>query len=477
MLYTTLPNQNPTADAYAYAASVRWETDLWKPHHLLYNATGWAFTKLLSTIGFHTSALPSMQLLNSIFAVASLWVLFRILKRIQSNPWVITGFLLVAGASFGPMRYATENETYLIPIFFSLLGSLFWVKYSQHQSTSHLLLSGFWAAFACLFHQIHFFWWLGLGLSLVWVPRAKPWTWFWYFVPALVVPLGYGLVMGHLGIPFGQTLQFVFQDFYKASVQTTISGQNFLMTGISLVRTFMEVHGRLYFLFLQHWLWLVPGLMAFALIVWGVLTMVARIRKSIVVQPLVLKSHVLVLLLQLLFAWYAVGNAEFMVMFPFLVVLVLASFQEWRPKTGIALGLGLLLWNTTYGLVPNHFHRYTNHACLYQTMQKKPAQVLLLQDKTHFNAYYHYKTGQPFPMAYETWDRPARLDSVISQAIAQNQIIYTDYSTDAPVFSRARLLLNSPSDALFKKYMLLEVASCPTLFGDKKLFRVTVTSR
>ena len=56
------------------------------------------------------------------------------------------------------MRYVTEGETYIIPLFFSLMAS-----YGASRKQSAFGCSML-AALACLFHQIHVFWWMGLAL-------------------------------------------------------------------------------------------------------------------------------------------------------------------------------------------------------------------------------------------------------------------------------------------------------------------------
>ncbi|WP_210464697.1 hypothetical protein [Rufibacter roseolus] len=474
LVYAVFPTQNSTSDAYDYAASVKWQVDLWRPHHLLYNITGLEFYNLCQALGFKGQPLEALKFLNSLAAAGCLLVLWRILARLQEDTKVQAGLLLLAGASFGTMRYATENETYLLPIFFSLLGSSFWLRYQNQGKWVDVAWSSFWAAFACLYHQVHFFWWLGLGLGfLISVPKRGQLV-LTYLVPALVVPLVYALVMYQQDIPFPQAHRFVFQDFYKSSVNTSISSQNFLLTFISFIRTFLEVHGRLYFLAKANILYIIPAIITF--IIATVLTRrVVFFRKETQLhQRAFFQVHLLILGLQLLFAWYAVGNAEFMVMVPFLVAILLGCYRLSTSWPLWLAGSALFLWNMAYGILPNHTFTYTNQTCVYQEVQKHPEALLLLQDKNAFTSFYFYQTGQYHPNAYESWATTEVLSNAINQARQQRQPIFTDYSPEAPIFNRAWFMRHRSPSSFFKQFRLEPLTSCPTLYGDQGLKQLTL---
>ncbi|MEJ7658681.1 MAG: hypothetical protein WKG07_03175 [Hymenobacter sp.] len=46
-----LPTANATGDAWYYAACARWGQELWQPHHLLYNAIGWGWLRVVGAAG------------------------------------------------------------------------------------------------------------------------------------------------------------------------------------------------------------------------------------------------------------------------------------------------------------------------------------------------------------------------------------------------------------------------------------------
>ncbi|KAA3438366.1 hypothetical protein [Rufibacter hautae] len=472
LVYALLPTQNSTSDAYDYAASVKWQVDLWRPHHLFYNITGLGFHNFCQALGWRAQPLEVLKLMNSLAAGGCLLVLWRILAQLQSTANIQTGLLLVAGASFGTMRYATENETYLLPIFFSLLGSYFMLRQQRQGKWMDVVWSSFWAAFACLYHQVHFFWWLGLGLGFLVSGQKRGKLTMAFLLPAVLVPLAYALVMHLQEYPFSQFQRFVFQDFYKNSVETTVSAQNFLLTFISFIRTFFEVHGRMYFLLKQHLVYIIPAIVTFIIALALISKMFLYRTKPVLLQKLFFQVHLIILGLHMLFAWYAVGNAEFMVIVPFLVAILAGCFR-WKNHASFWLvGAALFLWNMAYAVVPNHLYTYTNQACVYQVVQQKPGALLLLQDKNAFEAYHFYQSGKYYPNAYESWASTEVLTSAFTQAQLRRQLIYTDYSPADSVLNRAWFMRHRPPSSFFQQFRLEPVTSCPTLFGDKGLKQI-----
>ncbi|WP_181306519.1 hypothetical protein [Rufibacter sp. XAAS-G3-1] len=474
LVYALFPTQNPTSDAYDYAACVRWQVDLWQPHHLLYNITGLGIYTLLKEFKMHVPPLEVMQFLNSVFAGASLLVLWRILAQLQKEGKVQAGLLLLAGASLGTMRYATENETYIIPLFCSLLGSYFWLRFHLNGQKTDVLWGGFWAAFACLYHQVHFFWWLGLSLSFLLSPQQNGKQLLWFLLPALVVPLGYAIVLYLQHIPFSQAHRFVFLDFYKGEVETTITSRHFLLTGISFLRTFLEVHGRLYFLVKQHILYIIPAIITFTVLFIPCRNLLLNWKNTFLQHKAVFRTFAFILVLQVLFAWYAVGNAEFMVMVPVLTAILAGCFTYRSSQYLFLAGAGLFVWNTVYAVLPNYFSTYTNHACVLRLVQQQPTAVLLLQDKNAFDAYLFYHTGQYHSNAYEITAKPQVLTKAITQAQTRQQPIVTDFSTGAAVLNRAWFLNDSSPSQFFRQFQLQPITSCPTFYGEKELKSISV---
>ncbi|MGV3538860.1 MAG: hypothetical protein ACO1OQ_03565 [Rufibacter sp.] len=473
-IYSFLPTQNPTADAYFYAASIRWKVEFWEPHHLLYNPTGVIFYQVLQVIRPGIDVLRAMQLMNALSAAGSLLVLWNIVKQLQPNKVFLQGgLLLLTGSCFATLRYSTENETYILPILFSLTGSFYWIKYGKTSGLKHLFWASMWASVACLFHQIHFFWWLGLLLSTWWFSEQK-WKVLLIFVgPALLVPAVYiGVALGEK-YPLAELHKFVFRDFFTGVVQTEIGLSHFLMTPISLVRTFLEVHGRLFHLLQQNWLFALPMVLLFMLLAYLTRQLSRDYRLIKLQEKRIFLAFAFITTLQLLFAWYAVGNAEFMVMFPFLGAILLACFSSVKQTAVSASAVVLFLWNLTYGILPNYFATYANTECLYALVSKQPSPVLLLQDQYAFTSYHMYKTGKRYPHLYDVAMPKGVLTQIIAEAEEKRQLVLTDFSEQSQPFSRATFLGSSSAKEFFSHYQLSRLQRCTPFYGRSILFSVS----
>ena len=190
LIYLLLPTQNSSLDGYAYAHMIR-SGDVFMHHHLLYNALGFGVVKWLNFIGLNPDVLAVMKVVNALFAVGCLCVLFQILVYLKKTDKEVLALTALAASCFGLMRFATENENYIIPIFFSLLGCLYLLFYFENSSKKNILLASLFMAVACLFHQVHVWWWLA-GLMVLFKKRK---TIIFYLLPAVIVPVVYAIVV------------------------------------------------------------------------------------------------------------------------------------------------------------------------------------------------------------------------------------------------------------------------------------------
>ena len=65
-LCLALPTRNSTADAWAYAAQVRYGHELLLPHHLWHSGVGWAWMQLLRGLGWWPDTLAALKVLNAL---------------------------------------------------------------------------------------------------------------------------------------------------------------------------------------------------------------------------------------------------------------------------------------------------------------------------------------------------------------------------------------------------------------------------
>lgn len=468
LLYLIFPTHNDTLDSWAYAAEIKHGGTLFHPHHLLFNATHFL---LLSLLPVAVPVIAWLKAVNAVMAYFSLRILVKILRIMMLTEQQILGWVLVVGSSFAVMRFATEGETYLLPVFFSLLGSFYFLKFSINRQHTSLLLAGTFCAMACLFHQIQIGWYLGLMLGAICLAKRKAWL---ILLPALLIPLVYVLVWKSIG-SHEAFFQFINRDFYTGTATFSIGFKNVLLTAANFIRSFFQVHGIIPF-FLRKSPW------AYAAILSMILLLIWTIRKGGSIGWKDLSSpfqvfryiHLGIFLLQLFLAFLSLGNAEFMVMLPFLLPLWIPAFISFRPQLLIGLGGILLIWNLTFGLFPRSSHTYYSHEKLIAFIRENPADYYLLKDKNLLANRLYYEEGE----AFETPLRLISINSIsmeewiklLEVAEAEQRQIYTDALDKPQLLSRVSLLAQSQLD--LKTCEWNSLFSIPAYLGTYHVFQL-----
>lgn len=477
VLALLLPTANPSLDAWYYAASVRWRQDLLLPHHLLYNPLGVAWVTLLPS---GTDVLAALQTLNALLYGGILLALRPVLRTAGATEETLAPWLLLVGSTFGLLRFATENETYLAPLLLSVLASGAWVRWAvqpaARRAAGWLLLAGALAAGACLLHQLHVWWWLALGVGTVW---GRPLRWraaLSYGLPAGLVPVAYALAAHHAGFALtgrGMT-DFVFHDYVVNGATPTPGVKALLLTGINLGRTLGQVHGTT-LLLLGRW----PAL---ALVPVTVAALLWRARRAWTGRRAladdgarrIWQAHALAFGLHVAFAAASDGNAEFMVMLPILGAVLAAGWGQWRPRPLALAGAALLLWNLAFGLLPNHFLIQNASAALAARVRATPGAHWLLTDQHLTENRVSYETGRfrwpnlhAAPTALVQRDggdaRPFR--RWLTAELTAGRAVYTDALSPPRPFDRAQLTQPNSDAELLRGFRVTTRDTLPTAFG------------
>ena len=269
VVYIFLPTSNSSIDSWAYALYIKQAKDLFLPHHLLNGAMGLLWVKFVG-IFIKADVLRSMLIINALFATAILYILGITLKELGVEVKKVAIWVAFVGSSWAIMRYATENEVYIFPIFFSLLGSYFFIKAKHNQKFWFVFLSGLFAAFACLFHQIMFFWWLALLIGIAYRRCFR--SFMGFAIPALIVPIAYLLV---LVLYYNQPctlnvfIHFVFNDYYSGAAGISTGLSSFLLLIIGIARSFLQIHGYIINLNQFSVLFVLGGLISILFFAWS----------------------------------------------------------------------------------------------------------------------------------------------------------------------------------------------------------------
>jgi len=523
-LYLLLPTQSSTIDAWGYAACIRHGENLFLPHHLLYNVLGFVLIKIVEIVHFQVDTLAFMKSVNAIFGGMILYIFAKIQTLRGRDEAKNVGILVFVASTFGMMRFATENENYLIPIFFSLLGTFYFFQFidaknTDNQANKYILLASFWAAFACLFHQIHFWWWLGLGIGVVRLsPPAPPkggsktqLSFFlshllWggggekiilYLLPSLLVPCVYMCVLFfHFGknpFSFYALSHFILEDFYRGHVDSSISLQHFLLTPINFIRSFIQVHGNILSLIKYNILWCIPLIMSGLLVGMGVLRLSppappkggSKKDTFFVFSPPLWgggggNSLLLIFIFHFLFAFYSVGNAEFMVMLPILLALILSK-SHISANTWLFWGIAMGIWNVGYGLFPNYYYKWSDDRMIQKWVKKEPNALFILNNKALIENEIYYFTGKelslnllhsPTQLKIKNQDI-TEMRNLVIQKLQVNGTVYTNAIENEKSMKRESFFEKGENSKIFEDFARYEkIDSTESINGQLYLWKL-----
>ena len=353
LLFVTIGH---TGDGWGYAADVlkadSWQsTELVSAHHLFYNYLCYALNPIF--ISSNINPINGFTAMNWMFYGLTIYVFYRVIIALNYNKnQSICWSLLIAGC-FGLLRFSLENETYVLPLFFALLGSHFITNFknsNSHESMGFALL-----AISVLFHQSYIFWFFAFAINAISRRRFIP-----LFISVSMIVISYLL----FAIKLNQSiLSFIIHDVDAGLVQVIPNINNLKFTLINGLRTIFQVHGNMLIL-IQNWIIVsLIGIAGMLLVLFGVLHSLRnssfqstldlnKLKFAAVIKQRFQNPFFTAFLLQLAFAFYSVGNAEFMVMLPMLFLLsfhdkVIPIFTHIHQ-----MALGLWIYNGVFFIVP-----------------------------------------------------------------------------------------------------------------------------
>ena len=345
-----------TGDGWGYAADViqadSWQSkELVSAHHLFYNYLCYALKPIF--ISSKINPINGFTAMNWMFYGLAIFVFYKVLLALKYNQnQSIYWTLLVAGC-FGVLRFSLENETYILPLFFALLGSHLITNFNN--SKSHEYMGFLLLAISVLFHQSYIFWFLAFVVSGIYRRRFMA-----IFLSAFTIVLFYLL----FAIQSNQSISsFILHDVDAGLVQVIPNMNNLKFTLINGFRTIFQVHGNMLIL-IENWTVLsLIGIGGAVLFFYGLgISLKKQLRRfASKIKQLASLSNLInraknpffiAFILQLGFAFYSVGNAEFMVMLPMLFIL--SFHDEIIPiLTHIRkMALGLWIYNGIFFIVP-----------------------------------------------------------------------------------------------------------------------------
>jgi hypothetical protein len=395
--YLFFPNNNHLIDSVCYAGNVKFGVELFSSHHLLYTYFNYLAFRFFVLIFPLIDALRLMQLINGTFGLLCLLLLRKIIANQINNKKIAESWTFFVACSFGIMRFAVEAETYILPIFFSLLSSFFFLKYLRNQERKNVFLSGLFASIACLFHQIHIFWGIGLFLGLLFSKTAK--STFIFLLSTPIVLICYSLVLifyNHVSFSISNLFRFFAEYYFTDKVDLHLGLKDILISAITFTRTFFQVHG-----VVVETLRLKPGFyIILAVVVASLFFLMFKTIKNVKFNPVSFSrknnfiwTHFIIFFLQFGFAFFSHGNSEFMVMLPFLMAILMPNFLSFDLNILRGFAVCMLIWNFSFGIFPNNYFDFQNNKELAKIIHKHSDKIFILKERNAIANQYFYHYG------------------------------------------------------------------------------------
>jgi len=474
LVYFLFPTNNSSLDSYAYAGYIKYGENLFSPHHLLYNAFLYVLISPIKVFLQDVEILLLAKYINTVFVLINLIIFYKILSKLDIDKNEKLLYVFMVAFSFSLLRFGTENETYIIPIAFSLYASLQFLNFIKTKNYTYIFISGLFASIACLFHQIHFFWWFGLFVGTVLHQRRLKDVML-YSVSALIVPVSYILVLKfyqNQQISFVNLLNFVLHDFYTGSAQSELGWKNFFFILVSSFRTFFQLHPINYLVIKKNILFAIP---IFSVLYLAYCIIKSFFKKELIVERrskdiFFINTHFWILLFQFLFAFYAVGNVEFMVMIPFLLVIGILTRYRINQRVLVLLPVVLFIWNFSYGIYPNNKYDYYNDKVLVNFIIDNPNELFVVKNDKVLNMFY-YQTGKDNYKNIYLYNK-LKSESSLYRLIDNKGFIFTDVIKKPTIFNRAKIISLDNSQLDFGNYVKEEIFTYKGLYGNSKVYKI-----
>jgi hypothetical protein len=465
VVFFSFPNNNSTIDSWYYAACVKFNFDIFSnSHHLLYNYFGLKTFQFFSHFS-NISALQSLQFMNASAAALCLLVFVQIIKLAgytTRNALIITSF---CGATFGFLRFATDAETYILPVLWTLCSAYCYLKSEKIVYTA---LAALFAVIAVCTHQLQIWWALALFVHLWFYSRRTFVSKFVFSILLLLIPFIYFqcYVMDRFcNVSF---LGFLLGQYNTGGASLDLSLSALLLTFVNIFRTFLQVHGQIIFWIAKYpflSLIIVAALIKILIFIW------LRRHDIIQFQKTNPNNITVVFLLtgifNLLFAFLSSGNAEFMVILPFILTAYVSFKYSLFIRTRFLLLTAFMsIWNIYFGLLPNYFDNLTKTDSQTQWIINHPEAYFVFDNKPQVENQVCYQTN------LETKNRFIAFDE-IGKYLDSGKLIYTDLGLKTTRLSRASLLKKEQKSDILKSFKLNKVDSFQNLYGKNYIYLIS----
>lgn len=471
LVYVGFVTINPTADSYAYASDIKFDFNLFRAHHLLYEPFQFVLLAPLKSI-INGNYLLAGQYLNVFFALASLLVLYVILKQLKVHWKQAILLVLLVAFSFGFWRFAVQNEPYILGLFFSLLGSLFLVKSIKNKHW--VFFAGLMYAIAILIHQVQIFWYFSAFMAIAFYYKSFKKIAF-FILPALIIPLVYGLVLVYVAqqeFSLQNLINFALKAYISGGAPIAFGWNNFFYFGVGIFRSFLEVFPTIPILLKMNWLNWLPFLVLIIWLVYSLWQFKSIFSKYIILNfNVIFITHLILVILLLLFSLFSMGNSEFLIGLPFaLAILITTKYnisEKWLSMT-IAL---FFIWNFIFGIYPASKYSYNNTKELVHWFHNQSSSKFLSEDNVMLEVYsYHYGVFENKNIINVASMDIQAIDSLVNST----DKVYTDIIQHSHKMTRGTLNGATIYEEMKQKYQFKKVDSFNNFYGKVYISEVSI---
>ena len=464
VLFIVLPTENANIDSWYYAACVKYKTNSFNSHHLLYNIFGNIWNDFIHFLNPNVDTLWSLNALNAISACLTLVVFYNLLLRFGQNKQSALFFGLSVGVCFGFMRFATDAETYILPILFSTLSTYYYFKPIRYLN---ITISALFGMLAVCTHQLHIWWTLAIYLNVIANKEYSKNQKLFYSLTLFSGVILYYLVY-YFNFNNSSFTNFILGEYQKGNAGIDFSLKALTLTLINIFRTVFQVHGLIYHFALKHSVISVIIVIIELSLIYHLFSNRKLLFKVTKITGKRLSRHLflIAIVLHVLFAFLSSGNAEFMAMLPFLFVAYIAIANNFNcNKNALLIPVIILIWNVYFGLLPQRFENLNKMTTQVNYTRTHNKDYFLWSNKPLIENKLAYEKG--FYQHYNF----ITIDSV-NVLLNGGKTVYTDLKNTKTAFSRESIIKSDLKTSAIDRFELEKVDSFENLYGINYIYQI-----
>jgi hypothetical protein len=278
-----------------------------------------------------------------------------------------------------------------------------------------------------------------------------------------------------------------FSDVENGLVNLSPGWQNFKMTGINFLRSFIQIHGNIILFFQKCWIFIAAAGLSFSFFSLG-LYFSKRItvkNHKLTPSPIFNLTILLAFIFHFGFAWFSVGNAEFMVMLPMLLLLILIRFFQFPQNLIFCFAAALFMWNSALAILPAHVFDFENLTVSKTKLLARGKHLFIANNQILLQNYYEFSTpniwqddSTHYYTEFTLLKSPAeseselQLKNAINNALKKQIPVYTDCIQRPSPASRKTILEKDKNTTFFSAYSVVKVDSFSTDLGEVYIHRI-----